>query len=250
MNLLFKIQYQLLKLTRMTWFSIRYSLNSWKKIEGVYIPVSMSYGYPVLRFIDNGEYEQNEIAIIKNTLGPGDVVLELGAGMGFVSSYCARAIGSYRVHTYEANISLKPIIESCYTKNDVHPEVTFAMLGVQAGTRTFYKDAGSFLASSTERSGTTGSIVSEVPVLDLNEVIARIDPTYLMMDIEGGEYDIFKGIDFRGIQKIQFELHPAVLSSEKIAGIFSRLAGSGFLENKEHRYGNNFYFKKQAAANS
>src|SRR5450432_4008373 len=201
---------------RMSWFAVRYSFYKWKKIEGIYIPVRMNYGYSVLRFIDNGQYEQSEITIIKNTLKRGDVVLELGTGMGFVSAYCARQTGDENVHTYEANSSLKKIIEALYKKNKIDPTVTFSMLGEKPGTKIFYRNNNSFLASSTEKATGKKQIDTVVPVFDLNEIIKKLRPTYLMMDIEGGEYDIFNIIDFQSIKKIQFELHPGVLGSEKV----------------------------------
>lgn len=244
MGLWFKLKFQLLKMVRMCWFTIRYSFYQWKKIEGIYIPVKMNYGYSVLRFIDNGAYEHSEITIIKHTLEREDVVLELGTGMGFISAYCAMQIGNEKIHTFEANSSLKEIIETLYKKNKVHPFVTFSMLGEKPGTKIFYRNTKSFLASSTEKTKEKKQTVTVIPVLDLNEIIRNIRPTYLMMDIEGGEYDIFNSIDFQSIRKIQFELHPLVLGSEKVNAIFNQLRNNNFSGETTFNFGNNFYFQK------
>ncbi len=241
-----KINFQLLKQLRMSWFLLRYAVNRWKKIEGIFIPVSMSYGYSVLRFINNGEYEQGEINIIKNTLQKEDIVLELGTGIGFVSAWCASRLGSRQVFTFEANAGLEAKIKILYKKNKVNPQLTFSMLGLQEGKTTFYRNPGSFLASSAINNKEQKQEKTEIPVLDLNETIRKIKPTYLMMDIEGGEYDVFKIIKYQSIEKIQFELHPEVLGAEKTAAIFKHLQENNFLPDDAFSTGNNFYFKKIA----
>jgi FkbM family methyltransferase len=248
MTLLQKINFHLLKLLRMSWFMLRYSLNKWKKIDGIFIPVQMQYGYSIVRFINNGEYEQGEINIIKNTLQKNDVVLELGTGIGFVSAYCARQVGNEQVHTFEANSSLESSIQSLYKKNRVHPQLTFAILGENAGTKTFYRDTGNFLASSAIKNEDATQEMTQITVLNLNETIKKIQPTYLMMDIEGGEYDIFNIIHFYTIEKIQFELHPAVLGNEKVEAIFRQLHQNNFSADKTFSSGNNFYFKKTGSS--
>jgi FkbM family methyltransferase len=244
MSLFDKLSYQLLKLLRMAWFSIKYSFFKWKKIEGIFIPVNISYGYSVLRFINNGEYEQGEITIIKSTLKKEDVVLELGTGMGFVSAFCSKQTGNENVYTFEANSSLKETIDKLYKKNNVRPKLTFAMLGETAGIQKFYRNTKTFLASSSEKSNDTSHECVEVTVLSLNDTIRKIQPTYLMMDIEGGESDIFNIIDFQSIKKIQFELHPAILGEEKVQAIFNKLRSNNFSADDTLSLGNNFFFRK------
>ncbi|HEV8082392.1 MAG TPA: FkbM family methyltransferase [Chitinophagaceae bacterium] len=228
----------------MLWYSIRYGVFKWKIIQGIYIPVHINYGYSVLRFIDNSEYEKSEITIIQNTLSNDDRILELGTGIGFVSAYCARQIGSDRVFTYEGNPEMKPLIDELYNKNNVTPDSTIALLGSSNGTKRFYKNGKNFLASSSDM------ITDEHPPLDiqeqsLNEVIANIKPTYFIMDIEGGEYDIFKIINFQSILKIQFELHPSVLKETQINFIFEKLKGANFIRSELFNYSNNFYFTRK-----
>ncbi len=244
MHLVQKINFQLLKLLRMSWFMCRYAFNKWKKIDGILIPVSIQYGYSVIRFINSGEYEQGEINIIRNTLQENDVVLELGTGIGFISAYCAKKVGNENVYTFEANAALEEPIRALYRKNNVRPQLTFALLGETAGTTIFYRNTQSFLASSISGNKEVRQEITQVQTLNLNQTISRIQPTYLMMDIEGGEYDIFKIIDFQTIQKIQFELHPEVLGEEKIAYIFKLLRDQYFVVDHRFSAGNNYYFTK------
>ena len=229
----------------MLWYSIRYRVYQWKNIEGIAIPVYLNYGYSVLRFIDNGEYEKSEISIIKNTLIKADKVLELGTGIGFVSAFCAKQIGSDAIFTFEGNPSLEPLIQKLYTKNKVSPHANITLLGIENGTKTFYKNGHSFLASSSVVTPGENQTPFQVEQKKLDEVIAQLQPSYLIMDIEGGEYDIFRLIDFQSITKIQFELHPAILKSEQIDFIFKKISDEGFIKSGLFNFPNNFYFTKE-----
>lgn len=240
-----KIKFHLLKYLRIIWFMVRYSIYKWKDLEGIKIPVYLKYGYPVLRFIDNNEYEKSEISIIKATLTSEDVVLELGTGIGFVSAFCSKKIGSEKVYTFEANSSLKPAIYELYKKNKVQPRLTFAMLGQTDKNEKFHKNKKSFLASSSQRNINEECDTVTVEKKDLNKVIEEISPTYLIMDIEGGEYDIFQSINFHTIKKIQFELHPLILGSEKVNSIFNRLLESNFVQEFSYAFPDNYYFIKK-----
>jgi cyclopropane fatty-acyl-phospholipid synthase-like methyltransferase len=45
--------------------------------------------------LSKGSYEQEELRLIGAVLSPDDVVLEVGAGLGLVSTFCARRIQSW-----------------------------------------------------------------------------------------------------------------------------------------------------------
>lgn len=52
---------------------------------------------------------------------------------------------------------------------------------------------------------------------------------FLLMDIEGGEYDLIKTIDFHTIRKISTELHTYVLGQDRIDEIKAVMSGAGFV---------------------
>lgn len=211
-------------------------------MAGIKFPIQLSLDYSVLRFIDNGAYEGSEIGIISQTLTKEDTVLELGTGMGFISSYCARMIGSDKVFTFEANKTMQPAIERMYAANKVKPNINFKLLGDGDKQIRFYRNKKSFLASSTHQLENTEEVIIEQQ--DLNTTISKIQPTYLVMDIEGAEYDVFGLIDFQSIRKIQFELHPALLTKEKIQAIFQKLSDHGFVKDHNLNYPDNFFFSR------
>src|SRR6266404_5203504 len=75
----------------------------------VALPLDMRISAGLRRSILRGEYEQNEMEIVRRTLRSDDRVLECGAGIGLLATYCSLEIGSDRVKTFEANPFMLPL---------------------------------------------------------------------------------------------------------------------------------------------
>lgn len=238
-----KLSFHFKKWCRIVWFNLKYRINKWKVIDGIYLPVYLKYGYSVLRFIDDGTYEGGELRIVKKKLSSDDIVLELGTGIGFITTVCAKIIGSDKVYSFEANSLMKPVTEELFAKNQVTPNFSIALLASAESQGEFYAQ-NNFLASSEKAKHQKGTFV-KVPVLDLNDTISKIKPTYLLMDIEGNELDILKIIDFQTIQKVQFELHPQYLNKEEIEFIFKKLETYSFKMDKSVSKSNYYFFEKK-----
>jgi len=170
-------------------------------------------------------YETAEIDILQARLTKRDVVLEVGTGLGLVASYCARRIGSHRVFTFEANPSMAPLIRDTFALNGVWPELQLGTLGSRGEARPFYVERD-FWASSTIRRSAEATAI-EVPVLPVNEVLQRIRPTFLLIDIEGGECELLKCMDLQSIQKVVVELHPDVTGLQAAEEVSERLTEAG-----------------------
>ena len=159
--------------------------------------------------------------MIASRLDRNDVVLEIGTGIGVIATLCAQQIGSDRVHTFEANPQLIPAIEETFRLNGVAPHLYNCVLGSGPGTRTFFvmKD---FWSSSTVRRRADARQI-EVPVRDLRVTMNEIRPTFLIVDIEGGEWDLFQDIDLSGVEKLSIELHSRVIGAEKTGFVRSTI---------------------------
>lgn len=175
-----------------------------------------------------GDYERKEAEIVSQRLEHGDVVMEVGAGLGFLSAYCAKIIGSERVFAYEANPALMEVIDQTHAANGVRPTVFNALLADGAGRTRFFVEE-EFWASTTVKDGTRNSKEIEVEQLDLNSEIARIRPTFLIVDIEGGEADLFPLADLSGVQKICVETHPHILGNGGVSRLLALLFERGFV---------------------
>ena len=183
--------------------------------------------HPVVRAaIVDGSYEAPEMHALAAALRPGDTVLELGTGLGLISTLCAQRIGSQRVHTFEANPALEPRIRETWVLNDVAPTLTIAMLGEQAGEHDFHVHDAFWASSANDAQGAVRTL--RVPMQPLNDVIHRIDPTVLVMDIEGGEAELLRFGDLHHIERIVAEFHERMLGRTVIDAMITRLYGQGF----------------------
>jgi FkbM family methyltransferase len=228
----------------------QYILKTYRKItrpkivdiEGVKISVSDHIQGHVLRTIHIGTYEQSELEIVKRNINTDDVVMELGTGIGLISSYCAQKIGSKKVFTYEANPNLEPHIRRNYKLNNVSPNLEMCILGENVGNKTFYVNKD-FWASSTLHKESDEQAIN-VPVKSFNAEICKINPTFLIIDIEGGEYELFKYANLCNVKKICLELHNNLLDSEKTSFVLSKLGDSGFLIDDEFSFSGELFLTR------
>src|SRR6185295_5335067 len=130
-------------------------------IEGIRIRVGRHMSRRVERALSKGTYEREELRLIGDVLSPSDVVLEVGAGLGLVSAYCAKRLGSSRVFAYEADPDLEPCIRETYELNGVNPSLEMCAIGAQAGRITLRRDKHFVSASVARRR--VGAKPVEVP---------------------------------------------------------------------------------------
>lgn len=228
----------------------QYTLKVYRKItkpkivdiEGIKLFVSDNLESNVLRTIHQGIYEKSELQIVKKQIESDDTVMELGTGLGLISSYCAKKIGSERVFTYEANPQLKTYIESNYQLNNVNPNLVMCMLGEKPGKQDFYLNKD-FWASSTLPINQEYQVIS-IPVKSFNEEIFKINPTFLIIDIEGGEYELLKSANLYNVKKICLELHNDVLGEEKTNFILSKFADLGFVIDQNLSLSRELFLKR------
>lgn len=215
---------------------LRLRYLSWRHREvvvgGIRIPLFDYISDNVREAMFDGGYETAELRTIADQLDGNDVVLEIGTGIGLISTYCAKKIGGDRVFTFEGNPELEPFIRKVYEINGVAPTLQIGVLGRNDGTAIFFVD-DDFWSSSTvrRRSGTRQLQVSR---LDLNSVLTRIHPTFLIVDIEGGESELFEFIRLDGIRKISIELHDSVIGSQRVHEICNQLEQEGFAVDWAH----------------
>lgn len=203
-----------------------YLTKSVVDLRGVRVRVHRSLSYPVVRSLLDASYEASERSLIEGALHRDDVVVELGAGLGYVSSVCARMTDSRRVFVYEANPMMESMIRDTFHLNGVDPALHICMVGQAPGTTTFHVSRD-FWTSSTVRGAQSSEAVT-VQVVSLREELARIKPTVFIVDIEGGEYDLFRDFPPHACRLIMLELHPRVLGEERAAEVLHWIEAMGF----------------------
>ncbi|MBD2482374.1 FkbM family methyltransferase [Planktothrix sp. FACHB-1365] len=217
----------------------KFFLNELKKsqfvtIKGIKIPIIEDLPENTLKALYGGYYERFELKVIGQTLEASDRVLELGTGLGLISSFCAKKIGNDRVFTYEANPGLEPIIRQTYALNHVSPHLKLCILGKEIGEQTFYVSESLWDSSLLEYSPDLQAV--QVPVKCFNEEVKIVDPSFLVLDIEGGEYEFFQYANLHNIRKISMELHEDLIGEEKAEFVRSHLTLSGFTLNLDFSY--------------
>jgi FkbM family methyltransferase len=199
-------------------------------IEGVQIRVGRHMSRRVERALSKGGYERQELQLIGTLLSPSDVVLEVGAGLGLVSTYCAKRVGSSRVFAFEADPDLEPCIRETYQLNGVEPTLDMCAVGARAGRVTIYRNR--HLVSSSVGRRRAGTRPVEVPGKALNYVVHRLRPTLLIVDAEAAERELFDGAELPTVTKIMLELHDLVLGPQATDRVRATLNKLGFREDR------------------
>lgn len=186
--------------------------------------------------IYKGFYEGNERAILDVTLDPDDIVLDVGGGLGFIGAYCA--LRAKRVEIVEANPRLIPVIEDTLRLNGASAVVHNAVLGEAEGAATFHVMTDFWASSLTPQAGSTPV---EVPEMAASELMHRLKPTYLVMDIEGGEAELLPKMPLETVRSICLEIHPWVVGETAISDMIAAIEAQGFktdeaVSKRDQRY--------------
>ena len=233
-----KISRALRRIRRLAW---RFRQPEWAQNQGVLLPVKHALiSTAIAREIYLGDYESKEIEIVSKRLTADDVVFEVGAGLGFLSAFCAKLIGVEKVFAYEANPELIPLVRETYARNGVTPTLINALLAKGGGEREFHLE-DDFWASSAHRAGGRSVTVKQ---LDLNSELARVRPSFLIVDIEGGEAEFFAEADLSTVRKICVETHPDVLGDRVLSEMFANLVAKGFALDFSLLRKNVFFFHR------
>ena len=199
-------------------------------IEGVQIRIGRHMSRRVERALSRGGYVRQELQLIGALLTVDDVVLDVGAGLGLVSTYCAKRVGSNRVFAFEADPDLEPCIRETYELNRVEPTLDMCAVGARAGRVTIYRDKHLVSSSVGRRRGGTRPV--EVPGKALNYLVQRFQPTLLIIDAEGAERELFAGAELPTVSRIVLELHDRVIGTQGTDRVRATLTKLGFREDR------------------
>ncbi|MDQ6815478.1 MAG: FkbM family methyltransferase, partial [Bacteroidota bacterium] len=234
MRILFKNLKALLKNLYISFYYVFRQRVKWKKLNSVYLNITDPIiSKPLFGNIIFGDYEFDENKILKKTIDKDDVLLELGTGLGY-NSISAAKINNNKVVTYEGNPNLIPLIKQNMKKNSVK----FRLENKIVLSKNFEDADCEFnifedFWSSSLKSNIDGKIVRKVTVksYDINRVLREVQPSYLIVDIEGGEEDFFEDCSFlqnSSVRKILLELHANIIGEDKCSMVIENILKSGF----------------------
>lgn len=178
----------------------------------------------------DNRYEAKEADCVLKLVRDGDTVIELGAGIGFMSTLVATRRKIKGVFAFEANPSLIPYIESVHAANALtNAHVTHAILGKRAGSTDFYVRDNLLSSSMEPLEGDTPDKTQKVKVDVLNaaHVFKEINPSILIADIEGAEATLLPQMDLSGLRGAMVELHPQYIGPEGVNAVFRAFMDAG-----------------------
>lgn len=189
----------------------------------------------VWKKIRNGKYERGEREAAIKIARPGDVVLELGSGIGLTAAALIKNSKIAKIVAYEANPILIPFANNLLQENQIdNIEFRNAILANSNETELpFYVRVPYWSSSlSGQPENYTDEII--VPVENANACIAQIKPDIIVSDIEGGEIDFFDpDLDLSHVRAVVVEKHPKKTGQgpvDKMMGVFSQ---KGFIHTIE-----------------
>ena len=135
-------------------------------------------------------YENSELEIVRSQLTSADTVMELGTGLGLISTFCAKRIPSDRVFTFEANPALEPHIRRTYRLNRVRPRLEMCLVGSRNGRRAFHVHDDFWASTTVSFYSRTKTII--VPVTSFNDEVRPIQPTSSSLISKAGNTNCFE----------------------------------------------------------
>lgn len=187
----------------------------------------------IRKSMEGERYEGHETYAIKRHVVAEDRVLELGAGVGYISMQIASRVGGENLLTVEANPKMAPCVEKNLAANLIEG-VTVINAAVVPDSFTadhvsFHMTAA-FWASSlnptlAKKWKSTKSI--DVPAVKIGELMQEHRPSVVIMDIEGGEQGLFETPWPDHVRLLVIELHPPLYSDHVIKQIFDQMSASG-----------------------
>jgi FkbM family methyltransferase len=206
------------------------------KVDGIRLPLDPHVISPNMEWtLAKGRYEWGEARMGARAIAPGDTILELGSGIGFVSSYLRRNTAAGMIVCVEANPGLVPYIENVHRLNDIADTVTLngvAQVAPQSASVPFYCRRD-FWASSLEPASAAYERAVEVPALDLRALLDKYRPGVLIMDIEGGELALMEIGALPHVRAIVMEVHRNTYGDEGLQRLFDLAGPLGFARDPE-----------------
>jgi FkbM family methyltransferase len=187
----------------------------------------------IVEEIEAGRYEAEELSISCDYVRPEDRVLELGAGVGFISAGVMRRVGPTFYAAVEADARLIPHIRRTHALNDI--------FGAKVLNAAFASDPDVLARGSVsftlhrefwrsgigqDQPGITETVA--VPAVDASAFLAENRINVLIADIEGAELDLLRHLDTAGVERVVLELHPQRFGLQGVAEVFALLGARGF----------------------
>lgn len=181
--------------------------------------------------LESGNYEWNERLAVTRHATPEDRVLDIGAGVGFISSLAAQVVGAERVVSVEASPVLQEVLRSNLDENGaadarlIHAAV---VPDSHEGDTVSFAVTGAFWASALAGHEAGEAEVVTVPAVKLSALLADHEPTIVVMDVEGAEVEFCEQDWPASVRLLILEIHTGKYPPRTVKRLFDGLSARGF----------------------
>jgi len=201
------------------------------EIEGIvlYVPDSL-LNDALTRKFSSGRYERSEARATRMRVKSGQRVLELGGGIGYISSISAQLTDPTNIVLVEANPTLLPVIKNNLKWNnasDVSILHGAVVSDIDTEDSVLFRLDRVFWRSSLASTDTPEDEIVEVPAIGFHQLMSSHKPHVVIMDIEGGEEYLFDRPWPKVVRQVIVELHPKKYEASAIKRIVDCMSESG-----------------------
>jgi FkbM family methyltransferase len=197
------------------------------RVHGVTIAVDPAWPPTILDKLYDGSYECSEAQVLLATLRPSDQYLELGAGIGVLTTIACRILGDVDVTAVEADPALAGVAAKTAARNGHRPAIVNAVLTNDGASERRFYVCHDFWSSSLLPSSDANEIV--VPARPFLAELERTRATYLVVDIEGGEAELLAPELPASVRAVCVEVHPDRIGDHAVQRLITHLIDQGFV---------------------
>jgi FkbM family methyltransferase len=180
--------------------------------------------------ITDGRYEVGETKTIPHMVQSSDAVLEIGGGVGYLSSLVFKTSNCRNLVVIEAHPELISVIHANHSINGVSALVIHGVpRPIDSPADCDFYMSEDFWESTTVSSGGESNKSIKVPCIDIQKVIIQNEITFLICDIEGDEQHLFSWLNLSGIRAVAVEVHPEKIGKEGVERVKKKIVQQGFV---------------------
>lgn len=198
-------------------------------VHGLRVPVDREEVSPTIwSALVEGSYEAKEARWAPKAARAGDRILELGAGIGVITTLLA-SVPDVTVWAFEADPASADLARRVLKANG-RSNVELHQGLLTAGEPrefAFYRRRDLWMSSLVEHQGSYDDVIRLVSQ-DIDAFVRRHAISLLVMDIEGAELELLSRAELPGVERIFCELHDHLYGLEGIQEITVQLARKGW----------------------
>jgi FkbM family methyltransferase len=203
---------------------------SFLTVHGLEVPISQNdVSTAIWSSLIDDTYRANAANWAIKAVQPRDRVLELGTGLGIITSLLAATEG-VQIWSFEADPVLASLAEKVIAANNRSNVVVAPGIPMPGPSReiSYYVRKNPWMSSFTEDHGAYEQVHS-FRSIDFNDFAERHNINFIAMNIAGAELEFLHDAHLKNIDQIFLELHDHLYGLDGIRKITDELMAKGFV---------------------